>query len=569
MAWNVGNRRRIGDVLLEWGSISPEDLQRALELQSQDPNRPRLGTVLVNSHLIDERTLTAALAELHGLSMVDLDTVEIDPDVGRSLDRGIAERYQVIPISMSGGQTMVAVADPFDMFAADDLRARLPGQVSLVVATPSQIARELKAIWGGAVNTNVVDSFVEHLSQERPGTPSQSATLPDEMQEDDGAVGIVNQIITAAAGSRASDIHIEPMPNSVRVRIRVDGMMQEMLKLPRASLAPIVSRVKVLAGLDVFQRRGPQDGRARIELGGQRMDLRVSTLPAMHGENVVMRLLPSVQTLPKLSQMGLTWEQIDTVSSEMAKPQGFTIVTGPTGSGKSTTIYSMLSEFIGDERNTITVEDPVEMEMAGFTQVQIDDVSGVTFPAALRAALRQDPDVVVVGEIRDAETAQMAVSAALTGHLVLSTLHTLDAPSAVNRLVYIGLPAYLVAESLRLVIAQRLLRRPCGFCSQPAVPDLRTQELLQLTPDQAQHLISGVGCSMCSRTGYLGRVGVYEMLHINHDVRQAIMEGQSVDEISAVAAKSGFVPLRDSATQLAIQGLTTAEEILRTIVTGE
>ncbi|MCB0914246.1 MAG: Flp pilus assembly complex ATPase component TadA [Actinobacteria bacterium] len=552
-------RRRLGDILIGWGKVSEADVARALAIQRSDPNRPRLGEVLIREHLCDEQTVAAGLAERHGLHVVDLDRVAIDDSVARSLDRVSAFRYRAVPFAVANGNTVVAVADPFDIVSADDLRTRYQGRVSFVVAMPSQVEAQLRRLWGDERRAAVVDAFVGRVTG-TPVAPRIAAV------DDEGAVGIVDQILLDATNRRASDVHIEPSAESLRVRFRIDGIMHVVLELPPESLAPIASRVKVISGLDVFTKRTPQDGRARVRIRDHDLDVRVSTVPTIHGENLVLRLMTSQKQLPEISKLGLSWEQVDSVAAIMGKPQGFIVVTGPTGSGKSTTLYSLLSSYVGSERHAITMEDPVELELEGVTQIQIDEAKGVSFPGALRAALRQDPDVVMVGEIRDTETANMAVSAALTGHLVLSTLHTLDGPSAVVRLVQLGVPKYLVADALGLVIAQRLLRRPCAFCSQPSMPDPQTQVLLGLTPAQAATLVAGSGCEMCGQTGYLGRVGAYELLTVTPRVRGVIHAGGTAADVASAASTTGYVSLQTAAVRLAMQGLTTADEVLRTIV---
>ncbi len=552
-------RRRLGDILISWGKVTEQDVQRALAIQKADPSRPRLGEVLIREHLCDEQTVAAGLAERHGLRVVDLDRVSIDDSVARTLDRASAHRYRAVPFAISHGTTVVAVADPFDIVSADDLRARYRGHVSFVVAMPSQVNSLLQRLWGDQERADVVDAFVGRVTGVKTVT---RATAVD----DEGAVGIVDQILLDATNRRASDVHIEPSADSLRVRFRIDGMMHVVLELPTESLAPIASRVKVMSGLDVFAKRVPQDGRARVNVRGHDIDVRVSTVPSIHGENLVLRMMTSQKQLPDISKLGMSWQQVDALAAAMAKSQGFIVVTGPTGSGKSTTLYSLLSTYVGPERHAITMEDPVELELQGVTQIQIDDANGVTFPAALRAALRQDPDVVMVGEVRDAETASMAVSAALTGHLVLSTLHTLDGPSAVVRLAQLGVPKYLISDALGLVIAQRLLRRPCAFCSRPSLPDQETRVLLGITDDQAATFVIGTGCEMCGNTGYLGRVGAYELLTITPRVRGVIHAGGSAPDVAEAAELSGYVSLQTAAVRLAMQGLTTADEVLRTIV---
>ena len=548
-------RQRLGDVLVDWGAIKPEVLEQALQVQRNSPNRQRLGSILLNNHLIDELTLASALAEVHHLRLLNLDGVAIDPSIGRAIPAEVAERLIAIPVSEAAGRFVVAMADPVDVVGADELRMRLRRPIAVVVATPTQIQRKIRELWDESVSASLVESFVDTLSE----------TNAEEEEEEDageGAIGIVNQIIGAAAARHASDIHIEPGAENVKVRVRADGIMIEILRLPLASMPPLVSRIKVISGLDVMQRRLPQDGRVRVRSGRRQVDLRVSTMPSIHGESVVMRLLPSQKDLPSMEELGLTWPQVQRLRSELTRTQGFLIVTGPTGSGKSTSIYSMISENIGDDRKTITMENPVEMELAGVVQVHIDEAIGVTFANTLRAALRQDPDVVVVGEARDTETAQMAVSAALTGHLVFTTLHTQDAMSAVDRLVHMGVPRYLVAESVGLVFGQRLLRRPCAFCAVPTPPDDATAKSLGITPEQRSTFLHGKGCHMCNQTGYMGRVGVFEMLDMVEPVREAFLAGDSHKALD-IAGEHGFVSLRDTALGMATHGITTIEEVLR------
>ncbi|MFI0432122.1 MAG: GspE/PulE family protein [Candidatus Nanopelagicales bacterium] len=556
------SRRRLGDVLREWNEISENDLDTALRIQRTDPTRPRLGSILMRERLIDEQTLSAALAELHGLRIVDLDRMDINTDIAKRLDKARAQRYCALPLAEAQGQLIVAIADPFDIFTTDDLRARFGANVTLVVASRSQLEDHIGRVWGDTQRNDVLRNFVQNL-------PSRLPEAIVEPEEEHGAVRMVDQILTDAVAAHASDIHIEAAADGVRVRFRVDGVMNQALRLPAASLAPIIARVKVLSGLDVFQRRLPQDGRTRVTVNGRAVDLRVSTVPALHGENLVLRIMTQQSDLPRLEQMGLSWPQVELLSETMAASQGCVVVTGPTGSGKSTTLYALIAEYVGDDRHAITMEDPVEMEIGGITQIQIDESNGVTFPSALRASLRQDPDVVMVGEIRDPETAHMAISAALTGHLMLSTMHTLDAPSGLMRLVQLGVPRYLIADSLRIIMAQRLLRRPCAFCARPAPVNDETRRLLGLNPEQATTLVRGTGCEMCKDSGYLGRVGVFEILALTDTVRDAFVDGAGTEELTALAKAGGYLPLSVSASRLAVEGLTTAEEILRVVGTRQ
>lgn len=559
---SVTQRRLLGEVLVAWGHLTQEQLQAALLEQARSKGRERLGRILLVEGVIDEKTLCAALGEVHGLTAVDLDEFTIDPQVARLLPFAVTDKFTILPIQQTDGRVTVAVADPVDVVAQDELRARLRGdRIDLVVAPASQIRARLEYVWGDQLHREAVARFMEDL-------PEEQAALPvDEPEASEaGAVEMVHHMLATAARRRASDIHVEPTHDNVRIRLRVDGVLHEALQLPKSSLASLVSRVKIISGLDVVERRLPQDGRTRVRIEGHPRDVRVSTLPTLHGEKLTLRLLPTQQALPTLAQIGLTEEQRQTLLAAMKRSQGFILVTGPTGAGKSSTLYSAVSEAVGDDRNVITLEDPVEVELAGVAQVQINEAIGLTFDKGLRSSLRQDPDVVMVGEVRDIETGQMAVRAALTGHLVISTLHTLDAPSAIIRLMEMGIPRYLVVHSISLVLAQRLVRRPCQSCARPVVPDAQTCERLRIPADLAVHMVEGVGCRACDGTGFRGRIGVFETLEITPAVRTVLLEqGNDEDKIRQAAYESGWRPLAERGVEMAAAGQTTIGEILRVL----
>lgn len=555
-------RRLLGEVLVGWGEITEEQLRQALLEQAQSMGRERLGRILLVRGLIDERALSAALADVHGLASVDLDDWSVDPQVARLLPAAVTEKFTMLPVAKSDGQITVAVADPVDVIAQDELRARLHGdRIDIVVAPASQIRARLEFVWGDQLHREAVARFMEELPDEAKGSQE-----PEPEASDAGAVEMVHHMLATAARRRASDIHVEPTADHVRIRLRVDGVLQEALQLPKASLPSIVSRIKIISGLDVVERRLPQDGRTRVRIEGHPRDVRVSTLPTLHGEKLTLRLLPTQKALPALSQIGLTEGQQHTLLAAMKRSQGFVLVTGPTGAGKSSTLYSAVSETVGDDRNVITLEDPVEVELAGAAQVQINEAIGLTFDKGLRSALRQDPDVVMVGEVRDIETGQMAVRAALTGHLVISTLHTLDAPSAITRLMEMGIPRYLVVHSLSLVIAQRLVRRPCPSCAQPHGPDEQTVQRLRIPPELAARMVVGAGCRACDGTGFRGRIGVFEMLDVTTSVRAVLLqEGTDEDKLRQAAYQSGWRPLVQRGVEMAAAGQTTIGEILRVL----
>ncbi|MFN8126534.1 MAG: ATPase, T2SS/T4P/T4SS family [Candidatus Nanopelagicales bacterium] len=545
-------KRALGDVLLSQGRVTQAQIDDAIERQRNAPERLRLGRILVQEGIIDEIALAEALAEAHDMPAIDLAAAEVPLDVARLLPRDAALRYITVPVKADDHRVLVAVADPVDVVALDDLRARLPGRrVHVAVAPAFQIEELLDRAWGEQRNREALSHLVEREAPE----PEL-----DKGAEDEGASAIVNQLLTTAAHRRASDLHVEPQADSVRVRLRVDGIMRDLMHLPRESLSSVVARIKIISGLDVFTRRLPQDGRTKLRVGGQRRDIRVSTLPTIHGEKVVLRLLPSYSELPQLGALGMTPDQMTLLRNALHSTQGVILVTGPTGAGKSHTLYAALADTVDDQRNVITVEDPVEIEIAGITQVQVSE-SGVTFDSGLRAALRQDPDVLMVGEIRDTATGSIATRAALTGHLVLSTLHTNDAPSAVTRLVDLGVPRYLVGTALSLVIAQRLLRRTCPSCAAPHQPGADVIARLGLPPGTA--LVAGTGCPACDQTGFRGRVGCFELMVVDDSLRNAITDGASEAELRTLATTAGWLPLQVHARELALAGVTSPEEVLR------
>ena len=557
-------RRRLGDTLLGWGVVTPQQLSAALEAQAADPRgaRRRLGRVLIDLGVVNDGAVAAALADMHGLQVVDLESQILDPGVARRIPQSVATTHVVLPLTAHDGVLRVAVADPVDVVALDDLRMRA-GQLRLevVVAPESQLREKISEVFSQAVAEDAMEKFVAELAEE------DEASL--EAGEDAGAVAAVQQILTAAARAGASDVHIEPMREGVRVRVRVDGTLRPLMSLPRSGHSSIVARTKIISGLNIVERRVPQDGRARLRLEGRERNLRVSTLPTLHGEKIVVRLLSDQTELPSLSQLGLGLEQELILQNALHLPQGLVLITGPTGSGKSTTLYAAIRQMLDDERNLITLEDPVGIELPGVAQVQVNEKTGMTFSAGLRSALRQDPDIIMVGEIRDQVTAELAVRAALTGHLVLSTLHTNDSASAVIRLVDMGVPNYLVASSLTLSMAQRLVRRPCPECAVRTVVDLDSRRRLRMTDAEAAACLSAVGCRACGGAGYRGRLGLYEMLPISRTVRAALMAGAGEQAITSAASAEGFRPLIRLGVEAAVAGQTTPAELLRTLVISD
>ena len=558
-------RRRLGEVLVEQGAVTEQQLEAALETQreaARERRRVRLGQVLVDMGFASERQIAAALAGALSLDLVDLGSMPMQTEVARLLPRAVAERHLVVPISRNDkGQVTLACADPTNVLAIDDVKLYAGiNDLHVVVASATQIRDLLGRIWSLSEDNSDVAMMLEEIDES-----------VDEAADDDHAYGdaptvrLVNSILADAVRARASDIHVEPQATQVRVRYRVDGLLRDVMTAPRTAAAGIISRIKVMSNLDIAERRVPQDGRTRLQIEGAMIDARVSTLPNIHGEKVVVRLLSRADSIPPLTKIGMGDKQLESLMSALVAPQGLILITGPTGSGKTSTLYSAIQHIKTPDRNIVTLEDPVEMGVTGITQVQVHERSGMTFSRGLRSVLRQDPDVVLVGEVRDSETAKLALEASLTGHQVLTTLHTNSAPAALTRLVDMGVEPFLVASSLTLVVAQRLVRRVCDSCAQTYTPPDRilatlgmdAKDLANATPRR------GVGCNECAGTGYKGRLGIFEVLPVTANMRAVLMSNPNEGAVAAAAAAEGMQTLRACAIGKASAGLTTYEEVLR------
>ncbi len=552
-------RARLGDVLLRLGLIDQQDLAVALAERQAAGGTRRLGRIVRDLGFVSEADLALALAEQHALPLVDLDLTAVDAEVARSLPRALAERSSVVAWARRGPRLSIAVADPVDVVTLDDVRA-LTGctELDVHVAAESRIREALRLAWTESEDSELVRDFLHQV------TPVERESDDVDPSTDAATIRLVDRLLAQAVRDGASDVHVEPQRDGVRVRMRVDGVLRDAMSLPRSGSSALTARLKIIAELDVIERRLPQDGRALVRVDGERVDLRVSTLPSLHGEKVVVRILPASSRLPSLAALGLTDAQRELLLEVVARPQGLVLLTGPTGSGKTNTLYATIAAGTDHERNVLTLEDPVEIELPGITQVPVDDRIGMGFARGLRAALRQDPDVILVGEVRDQETAELAVRAALTGHLVLSTLHTLDAASAVTRLVDMGVPAYLVTSSLSLVVSQRLVRVPCRECSVPDEPDEALLRGLGVD-DLDGGWLRAVGCPTCTGTGYAGRTAVVEMLEIGPAVRRALVDGADEDLVRRTAREAGTASLLDHAIAVARRGGTTLAEVLRAI----
>jgi type IV pilus assembly protein PilB len=562
-----GRRRLIGEVLVEQGLLTQEQLKSALSEQGRQlPGQPRrrLGTVVIDLGLVTEREVASALAEALGLPLVDLGRTVAQPEAVRLLPRAVAERAGVLVLSSErdGAKITIATSDPTNVFALDDVKLYTRAtEMTVLVAPESQVRDHLARAWSLSEDSSGVSTLFEGIESGEQEVDEVSA----DGVEAAPIVRLVDVVLADAVRARASDVHVEPQAGELRIRYRVDGLLRDVMTIPRNATSATVSRIKIVSGLDIAERRRPQDGRAKLTVDGATIEARISTLPTLHGEKVVIRLLPSAGAVPLLSKTGLTPTQLELVNAALVQAQGLVLITGPTGSGKTNTLYAGIQQVSTPDRNIVTLEDPVEVQVAGITQVQVHERSGLTFARGLRSVLRQDPDIVLVGEVRDQETADLALKASLTGHLVLTTLHTNDAVAAVTRLVEMGVEPFLVASSLSLVVAQRLVRRPCDACAAPYVPSPRTLSLLALTEADLAGATPrrGKGCGECGGTGYRGRVGVFEVLPVTAQMRAVLLTTPTEAAIGAAAHAHGMMTLRGSALAAAHRGETTYEEVLR------
>jgi type IV pilus assembly protein PilB len=558
-------RKRLGDVLVSTGLLTPEQLETALSAQSSTTGpRRRLGQVVVDLGLASERDVAECLASLLGLELIDLSKIVPAPDVVKLLPRQVAERVRVLVLDRTpSGGVVIAAADPTNVLALDDVRLYTrSSDLKMYVATESQIRDHLNRAWSLGQDSASVEAIVDDVEDddEAKAAPTGGVSV-----DDAPIVKLVNQILADAVRLRASDIHVEVQRDVMRVRYRVDGLLRDVMNAPRRIAGSAISRIKIMSGLDIAERRVPQDGRTRFSVEGMAVDARVSTLPSLHGEKVVIRLLTRGDAVPGLDSLGFEPEQLAAFRTALNVPQGLVLITGPTGSGKTNTLYSAIAEIRTPDKNIVTLEDPVEVQLPGITQVGVNDKQGMTFSRGLRSILRQDPDIILVGEVRDAETAELALKAALTGHLVLTTLHTNSAVAALTRLVDMGAEPFLVASSLTAAVAQRLVRRPCASCLETYRPDDVTLAMLGMTPADLGRTLPrrGAGCPECGGTGYKGRTAVYEVLSVDSVMRQVLIKDPSEGAVGAQARAVGMATLRASAIEKARRGETTFEEAAR------
>ena len=552
--------KQLGQILIELGMITPEQLEQALEEHRRTPKS--IGRVLIDLGMIKEGDLVRALAEQVGLEFVDLSDHPVDPTATTLLPEALARRYRAIPIGERDGKLLVAMSDPANVYALDDIRTITNRDVQPLVATAADVEQAIQKFAG-------MDGQVEALANVAADALEGEEEHLEAALEDAPIVKLVNAIMTQAVGDRASDVHIEPSERAVRIRFRVDGVLHEpMPPAPKNIQGGLISRLKVMAELNIAEKRVPQDGRISMKVGGKQLDLRVATLPTVYGEKVVIRVLDKSSALLALEDLGFLEESYKQFARSFKKPYGAILVTGPTGSGKSTTMYSTLNILNEVDKNIITVEDPVEYRLPGVNQMQVNPKAGLTFASALRSILRADPDIVLIGEVRDRETAMIAVEAALTGHLVLTSLHTNDAPSAITRLTEMDVETFLVASAIDAVVAQRLARILCERCKEAYQPDER--ELVQAGyPEwllaEIQQLYRPSGCAACSNTGYRGRMGLYEVMPMTEELERLTVERASAEALKTVAIQQGMITLRDDGLEKVRMGLTSIEEVARVV----
>lgn len=553
-------RKRLGDILLEAGKIQLAQLNRALETHRK--TKRRLGEVLVSEGLITENEIADVLAQQLSLERVDLDKTFVQQDVARSIPKEVAQKYFAVPIFMRGDMLVVAMSDPLNMFAIDDICFITQKKIQPAVATKEQIERAIEIYYSKQDTDQAIEELKREYTSASAETQRQELELTDDVQAAP-AVRLTNSIINQAIATSASDIHLEPFENYVTVRYRVDGVLFESNRIPQNLYSAVSTRIKIMAGMNIAEKRLPQDGRIELEIKGRAYDFRVSTLPTVFGEKIVIRVLDRTTFDFTRDKLGFTEHENKLMDKIVRMPYGIVLLTGPTGSGKTTTLYSMLSEVNTPDKNIVTIEDPVEYMLAGINQVQVNMKSGLTFAAGLRSILRQDPDIIMIGEIRDEETAQIAVRAAITGHLVLSTLHTNDAPGAITRLVDMGVEPYLAADAIVAVIAQRLVRKLCPACRTTYTAD--EKEKIILNTDKPVQLYKSVGCPACQDSGYRGRTAIHEVMLIGKEHRNIIAKGGSAEEIRDVAVKQGMVDLYESCRQLVLSGVTSIQEMVKTV----
>ncbi|MDI6604168.1 MAG: GspE/PulE family protein [Thermoanaerobacteraceae bacterium] len=552
-------KKRLGDLLIEVGFLTRNQLENAINIQKRTGEK--LGKILVKEGYATEEKILEALEFQLGIPHVDLQKFYIDPDIAKIIPETLAKRHIAIPIKKDIDGIQVAMADPLNIFAIDDIKLITKQNVKPLIASEDGILKAIDKIFCKEEAEKAVQDFKKELKEEKKYEIIEDISS-DEINNAP-AVRLVNSIIEQAVKERASDVHIEPNEKDLRIRFRIDGQLHEAMRIIKNTQGPVITRIKIMANMNIAEKRVPQDGKIEVFVDGRNIDIRVSSLPTVFGEKIVLRILDKNGFIIIKDRLGLDNDEMSLFDKLLSYPNGIILLTGPTGSGKTTTLYAMLKELNKPNINIITVEDPVEYSLEGVNQVQVNEKAGLSFATALRSILRQDPNIIMIGEIRDRETAEIAIRSAITGHLVLSTLHTNDAASSITRLIDMGIEPYLVSSSVVGIIAQRLARKICTNCMISYDASDREKELLGIDKNEGLELRRGRGCTVCNKTGYRGRIPIYEIMTINQEMKELINQKISSDIIEDKAINNGMRTLRKSAKKLVIEGMTTIDEMLR------
>lgn len=552
----TNRNKRLGDLLVEVGFITPKQLEEALHKQKLTGKK--IGEILIDDSMVSEADMIKALEMQLGIPYTDISKIYIDPEVPKLINENLARRHVLIPIKREKNKLTVAMADPLNIFARDDVNIATGLDIEPVISNSDKILNAIDRYYGNQRAEKAIEEFKKQYDMN-----SMTELLDENNAETINApvVRLINTLISQAVSMKASDIHIEPSEERIRIRFRVDGELQEVMTPEKSAYSAILTRIKIMGKMDIAEKRLPQDGRIELTVDNKEIDMRISTIPTVFGEKIVIRLLDRSNFLASKAELGFDQHNLQLLDKLIKYPNGIILVTGPTGSGKSTTLYAILKELNKVNINIITIEDPVEYRLGGINQVQVNNKSGMSFANGLRSILRQDPDIIMIGEIRDSETAQIAVRASITGHLVLSTMHTNDAPSTVTRLMDMGIEPYLVAASVIGVVAQRLVRKICPHCKEPHNATSFEKQMLNVSEETV--IYKGRGCSVCNGKGYIGRTAIHEVMHINRDIRGLIENRASIDAIRTAAAENGTITLRESCKQLVLSGITTIDEMTR------
>jgi len=557
---------RLGDLLVSSGVITEEQLELALKMQKEEMQGKRLGTVLIESGIITENQLIETLQMQLGVEFIDLNNTAIPPEMAQVLPKNIAKKHMVIPVKVVRNELYLAMVDPLNFITIEEVQSATRKKVIPVIATTAAMERAVLNLYSNEGAARAIEEMKKDNVGEVSFEPQKDSVAHIEDDANSApTIRLVNSIIERAVTEQASDVHIEPREEEVMVRMRIDGMMRNVFTVPKELQSSVISRLKIMGNMDISQHRIPLDGRCNVRSRQQDIDLRISTLPTIYGEKTVLRLLKKAEGMLTMEGIGLRGENMELFQKLIHNnTEGVILIVGPTGSGKSSTMYTMVKDLNNEEVNLITLEDPVEYNINGVNQVQINEKAGLTFANALRAVLRQDPDIIGVGEIRDGETAEIALRAAMTGHLVLSTIHTNDAKSSIDRLLGIGVEPYLIAGSVKGIISQRLVRRICPRCKMPYTPDETETKFLKLPSNRNYTFYRGQGCPECFYTGYRGRMAVFEILVFNSDIKRAISTNDPVALEKAIEA-SGFTPILENCRELVLDGVTSAKEVSRAV----